>query len=78
MFLVSVLMIVYYRWFGVLAVAALALSTALLWSIIAFLGETKGLALTLAVVTGFVVSIGVTTLFLVRPGNGLLLARKAH
>jgi preprotein translocase subunit SecD len=58
-FLVSILMVLYYRWFGVLAVAALALSTALLWSIIAYLGETQGLALTLAGVTGLVVSIGV-------------------
>jgi preprotein translocase subunit SecD len=52
-------MILYYRWFGVLAVVALILSTALLWSIIAYLGETQGLALTLAGVTGLVVSIGV-------------------
>jgi preprotein translocase subunit SecD len=58
-FLVSVLMIAYYRWFGVLSVVALLLSTALLWSIIAYLGETQGLALTLAGVTGLVVSIGV-------------------
>jgi len=58
-FLVSILMILYYRWFGVLAVVALLLSTALLWSVVAYLGETQGLALTLAGVTGLVVSIGV-------------------
>ena len=58
-FLVSVLMILYYRWFGVLSVVSLVLSTALMWSVIAYLGETQGLALTLAGVTGLVVSIGV-------------------
>ena len=58
-FLVSVMMILYYRWFGVLSVVALLLSSALMWSVIAYLGETQGLALTLAGVTGLVVSIGV-------------------
>jgi preprotein translocase subunit SecD len=58
-FLVGILMIGYYRWFGVLAMVALVLSSALLWSIVAYLGETQGLALTLAGVTGLIVSIGV-------------------
>ena len=58
-FLVSVLMILYYRWFGVLSVVSLLLSSALMWSVVSYLGETQGLALTLAGVTGLVVSIGV-------------------
>ena len=58
--MVSILMVLYYRWLGVLAVVSLLLSAALMWSIIAYLGETQGLALTLAGVTGLVVSIGVS------------------
>jgi preprotein translocase subunit SecD len=58
--MVSILMVLYYRWLGLLAVVSLLLSAALLWSIIAYLGETQGLALTLAGVTGLVVSIGVS------------------
>ena len=57
--LVTILMVAYYRWFGVLAIAGLAVSAALMWSVIAWLGETRGLALTLAGVTGLIVSIGV-------------------
>jgi preprotein translocase subunit SecD len=57
--LVTVLMVAYYRWFGVLAIAGLFVSAAMTWSIIAWLGETRGLALTLAGVTGLIVSIGV-------------------
>ena len=60
LFMVSILMVLYYRWLGVLAVVSLLLSAALMWSIIADLGETQGLALTLAGVTGLVVSIGVS------------------
>ena len=58
--LCRLIMILYYRWFGVLAVTALLLSDgARLWSIIAYLGESRGLALTLAGVTGLVCQIGV-------------------
>ena len=57
--LVTLLMVAYYRWFGVLAIAGLVVSAALMWSVIAWLGETQGLALTLAGVTGLIVSIGV-------------------
>ena len=58
--LVAVFIIGYYRALGVVAMLSLAISAALLWSIIAFLGEYQGLALTLAGITGIIVSIGVS------------------
>ena len=57
--LVALYMIVYYRLLGVVAIFSLGVSAALLWTIIAYLGENQGLALTLAGVTGIIVSIGV-------------------
>lgn len=57
--LVFVYMVLYYRLLGLVAMASLAFSGALLWTIIAWLGETRGLALTLAGITGIVVSIGI-------------------
>jgi len=41
------------------AVGSLSVSAGLLWVIIAWMGETRGLALTLAGITGIIVSIGV-------------------
>ena len=58
--LVSLYLIVYYRLLGLVAIASLVVSSALLWTIIAWLGESQGLALTLAGVTGLIVSIGVS------------------
>ena len=58
--LVSVYLLVYYRLMGLVAIASLGLSGALLWTIIAWLGESQGLALTLAGVTGLIVAIGVS------------------
>lgn len=58
--LVSVFLILYYRLLGLVAIASLALSGAMLWTIIAWLGESRGLALTLAGVTGLIVAIGVS------------------
>ncbi len=58
--LVAGYMIAFYRLLGVLAVAKLLVEGALLWSIIALLGETQGLALTLAGITGLIVSVGVS------------------
>ena len=58
--LVSLYLLAYYRLLGVVAVASLAVSGALLWTIISWLGESEGLALTLAGVTGLIVSIGVS------------------
>ena len=58
--LVSVYLLTYYRLLGLVAMASLGLSGAMLWAIIAWLGETQGLALTLAGVTGLIVAIGVS------------------
>ena len=58
--LVAVFIVGYYRILGLVALASLAVSGALLWSIIAHLGTQSGLALTLAGVTGMVVAIGVS------------------
>ena len=57
--LVTAYMVAYYRLLGAVAMLSLALSAALLWTVIAFLGSSQGLALTLAGVTGIIVSIGV-------------------
>jgi preprotein translocase subunit SecD len=58
--LVALYMLLYYRALGLVVVAGLAVWGALIYTIISFLGETQGLALTLAGVTGLIVSIGVT------------------
>ncbi|MDE0268217.1 MAG: protein translocase subunit SecD [Acidimicrobiaceae bacterium] len=58
--LVSLYLLVYYRLMGFVAIASLVLSGAMLWTIIAWLGEHQGLALTLAGVTGLIVAIGVS------------------
>ena len=58
--LVAIFIIGYYRALGVIAMLSLLISAALLWSIISFLGENQGLALTLAGITGIIVSIGVS------------------
>lgn len=57
--LVSIYMLAYYRLLGLVAISSLTLSGAMLWAIIAWLGETRDLALTLAGITGIVVSIGI-------------------
>jgi preprotein translocase subunit SecD len=57
--LVGGYMILYYRLLGVVAVIGLIVAAALLYSMIAWLGETRGLAITLAGMTGLVVSIGI-------------------
>ena len=57
--LVGLYMLFYYRLLGLVAICSLAVSGATLLSIIAWLGESKGLALTLAGATGIIVSIGV-------------------
>jgi preprotein translocase subunit SecD len=58
--LVLLYMAFYYRLLGVVVLAGLCVWGALQWSIISYLGKTQGLALSLAGVTGIVVSIGVT------------------
>ena len=57
--LVALYMLLYYRALGVVIVGV-GISGALLYSIVSWMGETRGLALTLAGVTGIIVSIGVT------------------
>ncbi|MEZ5166679.1 MAG: SecD/SecF family protein translocase subunit [Acidimicrobiales bacterium] len=56
--LVSLYLIAYYRLLGLVAISSLAISSALLWAIISWLGASQGLALTLAGVTGLIVSVG--------------------
>ena len=58
--LVAAFMLAYYRLLGLVALASLAVSGTLLWGIIAYLGTSQGLALTLAGVTGIIVAIGVS------------------
>jgi len=57
--LVAIYMISFYRLLGVVAVLSLVVSGGMLWFIISWLGETQGLAVTLAGATGIVLSIGV-------------------
>ena len=58
--LVLLYIIVYYRALGLVVVFGLGVTGALMWSLVSLLGETAGLALTLAGATGLIVSIGVT------------------
>lgn len=58
--LVILFMLAYYRTLALVVVAGLLVSAALVWSVIAYLGESRGLALSLAGATGIIVSIGVT------------------
>jgi len=58
--LVTVYMVAYYRVLGVVAMLSLLVSFGLLWAIVSWLGATQGLALTLAGITGLIVSIGVS------------------
>jgi preprotein translocase subunit SecD len=58
--LVALYMVVYYRLLGLVVVAGLLLSAVLIFALIAFLGDAIGLTLTLAGVTGLIVSVGVT------------------
>lgn len=60
MALVSLYLIAYYRILGLVAIASLGISGAMLWTMVAWLGDSQGLALTLAGVTGLIVSIGVS------------------
>jgi len=57
---VAIYLIAYYRLMGIIAILSLAISGSMLWTIIAYLGTTQGLALTLAGVTGLIVSVGLS------------------
>ncbi len=58
--LAGLYMMAFYRILGLFAVLKLSIEGALLWSVISYLGTNNGLALTLAGITGIVVSIGVS------------------
>jgi preprotein translocase subunit SecD len=58
--LVVLYMILYYRVLGVVVLLGLIVWSALNFAVICWLGQTRGLALSLAGVTGLVVSVGVT------------------
>jgi preprotein translocase subunit SecD len=58
--LVLIFMLIYYRGLAVVVLGGLVISAAILWAVISYLGETRGLALTLAGATGIIVSVGVT------------------
>jgi preprotein translocase subunit SecD len=58
--LVALYMLLYYRALGLVVIIGLTVWGALLYTIISYLGEAQGLALTLSGVTGIIVSIGVT------------------
>ncbi|HEY2332137.1 MAG TPA: protein translocase subunit SecD [Acidimicrobiales bacterium] len=58
--LVLLYMVLYYRKLGLVVIGGLIVWSALQWTIISYLGSTRGLALSLAGVTGIVVSVGVT------------------
>jgi len=58
--LVLAYMLLYYRILGLVTMGALTLSAMVLWTLIAFLGETQDLTLTLAGIVGIVVSVGVS------------------
>jgi preprotein translocase subunit SecD len=53
-------MLLYYRALGLVVIVGLTVWGSLMYTIVSFLGTTQGLALTLAGVTGIIVSIGVT------------------
>ena len=58
--LVALYMLVYYRLLGVVVILGLLFAGALSYALIVWLGDTIGLAMTLAGVTGLIVSVGVT------------------
>ncbi len=58
--LVALYMSVYYRLLGLVVVMGLFMTFALVYALIAYLGSSIGLTLTLAGVTGLIVSVGVT------------------
>jgi preprotein translocase subunit SecD len=58
--LVAIYMLLYYRALGVVVWLGLALTGAIMYSLVTLLGNTSGLALSLAGATGIIVSVGVT------------------
>jgi preprotein translocase subunit SecD len=58
--IVALYMILYYRALGIVVVFGFCVWGALMYTVVSWLGATQGLALTLAGVTGVIMSIGVT------------------
>jgi preprotein translocase subunit SecD len=58
--LVALYMLVYYRLLGAVVIAGLMVSAVFIYGLISYLGNEIGLTLTLAGVTGLIVSVGVT------------------
>jgi preprotein translocase subunit SecD len=58
--MVLLYLVFYYRALGLVVVGGMIIWSALQWSVISYLGATQGLALSLAGVTGIIVSVGVT------------------
>ena len=58
--LVALYMLVFYRILGLVVISGLLLSAMAIYAIISYLGSSIGLTLTLAGVTGLIVSVGVT------------------
>ena len=58
--LLAVYMVLYYRGFGLVVVASLLVWASLMYGLICLLSEVQGLALTLAGITGIIVSVGTT------------------
>ncbi|MGZ8753322.1 MAG: SecD/SecF family protein translocase subunit, partial [Acidimicrobiia bacterium] len=58
--LVALFMLAYYRLLGAVVILGLALTGMAVYSLVSYLGQTIGLTLTLAGVTGLIVSVGVT------------------
>jgi preprotein translocase subunit SecD len=58
--LVALYMVLYYRALGLVVIVGFGVWAALMYTVVSWLGRTQGLALTLAGVTGMIMSIGVT------------------
>lgn len=58
--LVAIYMLVYYRLLGLVVIAGLLMTSMLVYTLVAYLGEAVNLTLTLAGITGLIVSLGVT------------------
>ena len=58
--LVLAYMVFYYRALGLVVLLGLAVWASLMWSIVAYLGASRGLALSLAGAVGIIISVGVT------------------
>jgi preprotein translocase subunit SecD len=58
--LVMIYVLFYYRLLGVVVIAGLAVTGAILWAIISFMGQSLGTTIDLAGIIGLIVSVGIT------------------